>query len=1384
MRREVFAVSFAVVLLAAAGFFSTCWAEVINVPGDQPTIQKGIDAASNGDTVRVAPGTYTENINFNGKLITVTSSGGPGVTTIDGGNAAPVATFNSGETTAAVLSGFTLTNGNSPSAGGGGISINTASPTIFGNVITHNVACFGGVGIAVGSGSPIIQNNTISDNSQSACSGDAGGGIALSGSSAQVLSNLIANNTYRNGNGGGLSISGGSPLIENNTITGNSTQLFGGQGGAMWIYASNAAIVQNLIINNQAGIGGGIWLDANAATTFVNNTIAANTSTQDQGSAVYTLGFGAQFINNLFIGLLRQTAVLCDPTSGPPVFENNDAFSVLANGFDGSCAGQAGVSGNISVQPEFVDAPQDNYRLLAGSPGIDAGLNSAPDLPPTDFDGLPRIVDGSGKKTSIIDMGAYEFQPVTALPASIDFGPRMLGTHSSQTVTLTNHQAGSLSISTITAGGDFSSSSSCPSSLPPGTSCSITVTFTPTVAGPRSATLVVDDDDTNGPRTVSLSGIGQVAPTPVPTPSATPTPGGMVINVPEDFPSIQAGIDAASNGDTVEVLPGTYFENIDFKGKLITVTSTGGSYATAIDGDQQGPVVVFHSGEANGAVLSGFTIINGKAPGLIENGGGIDIINSSPTISGNVIMHNGGCGGGGGIFAGFSSAIIMNNTISNNTQQTGCSGGFGGGGIELSGEGSAQILSNLIEDNSWPGNGGGIELDNAGTPVIENNIIMDNSVGQVFPAAQGGGVFMLADSNPLMLQNLIIDNKADQGGGIYIYGVESSGVIMVNNTIAANTVTQGEGSAVYMSFFGPTSLLVNNMLIGKAAENAVFCDPRDTPAAFQNNDAFSSSATAFDGSCAGQVGLAGNISLQPLFVNAPQDNYRLLAGSPGIDVGVNGAPDLLATDLDGLPRIVDGSGKKTFIIDMGAYEFQPVTALPTSIDFGAQPLGSHSSQKVTLTNHQTSALSVSTITAGGDFSASSSCPSSLAAGASCTITVNFTPTAIGLRIATLTVNDDDTNGPRKVTLTGTGQAAATPTPTPLLTATPTQTATPGGTPTNTPTPTATPTLAPGTPQIASIPAIVQVGSSFDIAGTGFTAGSAVNFFVATSNGPVNKGPLTPSSQTPLLLSVAVPATIPLGQGFVAVQVVNADAGFKASNTAYALLQGAATAGIPTITSINGFPLAATSSDPSYSTNNVETVVSQGTSVELGGTGFDTTDGVAIDLFCACAGGKVGPFFLNPGAPGLTGSRLTLLIPAKGTPNSPPTGPGSFVVSNAGPSKDYGKKSNAVSVPVGARIQVLSVSQSGSTVTVSGGGFSALTVINLFNTQFGGVVKNLGGMEPDGTPRIPLTIVNDTSFTFVVPAGSVPGPSYVQALNPPFVPFSTSGNDPGGSFKLN
>ncbi len=84
--------------------------------------------------------------------------------------------------------------------------------------------------------------------------------------------------------------------------------------------------------------------------------------------------------------------------------------------------------------------------------------------------------------------------------------------------------------------------------------------------------------------------------------------------------------------------------------------------------------------------------------------------------------------------------------------------------------------------------------------------------------------------------------------------------------------------------------------------------------------------------------------------------------------------------------------------------------------------------------------------------------------------------------------------------------------------------------------------------------------------------------------------------------------------------------------------------------------------------------------------------------------------------------------------------------------------------------------------MEGTGFSTLTVINFFNAQ-GASAVNLGGLKSDGTARIPITLINSTRFSFAVPKGAIPGPAYVQALNPPFLAFTSSGNDPCGVFTL-
>jgi len=384
----------------------------ITVPGGQPTIQAAINAAHNGDIVTVSPGTYQENLNFNGKAITVQSQGGAGVTIIDGRNLAPVVVFSSSEGPNSVLKGFTLQHGNAngPFDSGGGIDISSASPTIEDNIVANNVACGSGGGIEVDFSSAAILRNIVRNNQQSGCSGGpGGGGIGILGAgNATITGNSITGNSF--GVGGGLTLfAAGTPTITDNVIQGNTAQ--NSQGGGMWIVNDSPALIaQNLIIGNTSSEGAGIEVlvpSGSLGPKFVNNTLAGNIGS----AAIFASGFHnqEQFVNNIVVGGPNQGAINCDATYDrvPPDLRANNAFSSGGASYMGSCSGAAGHNGNISADPLFVNPSAGNYHLLAGSPSIGAGTVDAPNLPLTDLDGKPRVVDGH------VDQGVYETQSGT-----------------------------------------------------------------------------------------------------------------------------------------------------------------------------------------------------------------------------------------------------------------------------------------------------------------------------------------------------------------------------------------------------------------------------------------------------------------------------------------------------------------------------------------------------------------------------------------------------------------------------------------------------------------------------------------------------------------------------------------------------------------------------------------------------------------------------------------------------------------------------------------------------------------------------------------------------------------------------------------------------------
>jgi subtilisin-like proprotein convertase family protein len=315
--------------------------------------------------------------------------------------------------------------------------------------------------------------------------------------------------------------------------------------------------------------------------------------------------------------------------------------------------------------------------------------------------------------------------------------------------------------------------------------------------------------------------------------------------------------------------------------------------------------------------------------------------------------------------------------------------------------------------------------------------------------------------------------------------------------------------------------------------------------------------------------------------------------------------------------------------------------------------------------------------------------------------------------------------------------------------------------------------APGSPTLDTVAGgAITVGGTATLTGTNFTAGTVIKLFVNTGGSidDVSGGSgFTPASWTPTSLSWDLPASVPLGQGFGSLFVVNTDQGFTTSNTQLARLYGDAADNIPTVTAIDGTPLS-TALDPGVPVAHADTVVTPGLTVTIAGTGFNNP---GVNLFAADLDnpGQVrnyGPFFPG-GSP--TGFQLTV-------PASVPAGPANFQVVNNPYTGNV--QSNSVSAVAGARLDVTSVTISGNIVTIRGAGFSPLSVINLFNLQ-GPSVVNLGGLDGSGQPNVPLVFVDSTELRFTRPAAAQAGAAFVEVLNPPYIPFSSSGDDPGGAF---
>ncbi|UCE38709.1 MAG: hypothetical protein JSW00_05635, partial [Thermoplasmata archaeon] len=129
------------------------------------------------------------------------------------------------------------------------------------------------------------------------------------------------------------------------------------------------------------------------------------------GGGIHCSDSSPTITNNLIIG--NGGSGICS-SLGSPTITCNDVWGNM----DGNYFGCSPGTGSISMDPMFANPASGDYRLKSNSPCIDVGDNSAPGLPPTDFHGNPRICDGDGDGTAVVDMGAFEFGSIGSYEGS------------------------------------------------------------------------------------------------------------------------------------------------------------------------------------------------------------------------------------------------------------------------------------------------------------------------------------------------------------------------------------------------------------------------------------------------------------------------------------------------------------------------------------------------------------------------------------------------------------------------------------------------------------------------------------------------------------------------------------------------------------------------------------------------------------------------------------------------------------------------------------------------------------------------------------------------------------------------------------------------------
>ena len=783
----------------------------------------------------------------------------------------------------------------------------------------------------------------------------------------------------RGGRGGSTSEGGGIlvasclgkvPVITNCIFLSNSAD-YG--GGAIANEYSSPRITNCTFWGNSAMFGGAIFNVASSSPFITNCTFSGNTAWS--GGAIANSANG----NEIPYPTITNSILWGDIVTGtgnPKEFHGITNFGAHSNNnIDQS--GFAGINGNISQDPIFVSG-SSNLHLRPGSPCIDTGRNDAFFLPAKDMDGDPRIIDGDGSGTATVDMGADEFDPTQQFGVWYVDGTRPSSGDGSSWGTAFKTLAEAVSAA-LAEDEIWVKAVTYNISAPMNLAKAIKIyggfaggEITWSQRNWITNVTTIDGQNTADPcfhvtagATIDGLKVTKCVDTAIYKDSST----SLTVENCHFYQNSGAGIYTAQGPATVNNC--TFSENTD------TASGTGGgvyvvrssvTVANSTFTNNHASLPIYGTGGAMGIWSGSVNISNSSFTGNTANSVGgalyIDQIPGEPTsnvtIANCTFSGNSGYAGGALHNAGSSTTISNANFTANSSTTTGGAienvsslnislsaftgnTGFHGAGIHNTS--SLAITSTTFSDNATGigGAGGGIYSEGGSLNVLGCNFLR-NKAG-TSDSSSGGGIYVYSASPLTIIESKFIGNTAGRSGGaLYYDDFGASPEIKITNSVFAGNSAELYGGGISLSASTPLTMTNCTLFGNKVNDSSGYGGGiySYSPLTIANsilwgNTANSDPQIKVAGGSLGvgysdidQIGFAGsngNIRQDPKFMDVygsdPANwNLRLQPLSPCVDAGNNAlVPAGTLTDIDGTPRIADGNGDGSSVVDMGAYEF-------------------------------------------------------------------------------------------------------------------------------------------------------------------------------------------------------------------------------------------------------------------------------------------------------------------------------------------------------------------------------------------------------------------------------------------------------------------------------